>query len=50
VIAALGRACPGLDHEALIATAAAAPVVEVGLPRFVNEIGRCVGGDRRDRR
>jgi LuxR family maltose regulon positive regulatory protein len=38
VIAALCRACPGLPHEALTAMAASAPVLEVVLPRLVNEL------------
>ena len=38
VIEALGRACPELAHADLMATAAAAPVLEVVLPRLVNEL------------
>jgi LuxR family maltose regulon positive regulatory protein len=38
VIEALGRACSGLAREELLASVAAAPVVEVGLPRLVNEL------------
>ena len=36
VIEALGRACPGLARQALVAMVAAAPVREVVLPRLVN--------------
>ena len=35
---ALCRACPGLDHETLAPLAAAAPLVEVVLPRLVNAL------------
>lgn len=38
VIEALGRACPGLAHEALAATVASAPLLEVAMPRLVNEL------------
>ena len=38
VIEALCRACPGLDHETLAALAAAAPLLEVVLPRLVNAL------------
>jgi LuxR family maltose regulon positive regulatory protein len=38
VIEALAGACPGLAREELLATAAAAPVVEVVLPRLVNDL------------
>jgi LuxR family maltose regulon positive regulatory protein len=38
VIEALGRACPGLAHEALAATVASAPLLEVVMPRLVNEL------------
>ena len=38
IVEALCRACPGLPHEALAATAATAPIVEVLLPRLVNEL------------
>jgi hypothetical protein len=38
VIDALGRACPGLDRETLGALVGAAPMLEVVLPRLVNEL------------
>ena len=38
VVEALCRACPGLPHEELSAMAASAPVLEVVLPRLVNEL------------
>ena len=38
VIEALGRACPGLPHAALAATAAASPLLEMVLPRLVNAL------------
>ena len=38
VIEALCRVCPGLPHEALAAMVASAPVLEVVLPRLVNEL------------
>ena len=38
VIEALCRASPGLDHETLAPLAAAAPLVEVVLPRLVNAL------------
>jgi LuxR family maltose regulon positive regulatory protein len=38
VIEALGRACPGLDSDALRAIVPAAPLLEVVLPRLVNEL------------
>ncbi len=38
VIEALCRACPGLPHAELSAMAASAPVLEVVLPRLVNEL------------
>jgi ATP/maltotriose-dependent transcriptional regulator MalT len=38
VIEALARACPGLDGEELRAAVPAAPLLEVVLPRLVNEL------------
>ncbi len=38
VIEALGRACPGLDHRTLAAMVSSAPLLEVVLPRLVNEL------------
>ena len=38
VIEALGRACPDLEHEPLAALVAAAPLLEVVLPRLVNAL------------
>ena len=38
IVAALGRACPGLREEELLALVPAAPVLEVVLPRLVNDL------------
>src|SRR4051794_19027961 len=38
IVEALCRACPGLAHEELAAAAAAAPLLEVTLPRLVNAL------------
>ena len=38
VIEALGRVCPELDHAPLAASAASSPLLEVVLPRLVNEL------------
>ncbi len=38
VIEALGRACPGLPHPTLAALVTSAPLLEVVMPRLVNEL------------
>jgi LuxR family maltose regulon positive regulatory protein len=38
VVEALCRACPALDRETLSSLVAAAPLLEVALPRFVNAL------------
>ncbi|WP_177320985.1 LuxR C-terminal-related transcriptional regulator [Lentzea waywayandensis] len=38
LIEALGRACPAIDHETLAGLATSAPILEVMLPRAVNEL------------